>query len=330
MKALILEAPGRLSVADAPIPALEPGDLLIRVEAATTCGTDLKAYRRGHPQIPMPGPFGHEYTGKVVATGVGAKFSVGTAVMGVHSAPCQACFWCTVGQENLCETIMETKVLGAYAEYLRIPARIANLNVYERPADLAPELASLLEPLACVMQGVLLLPGIERERVLIIGPGAIGLMFASVLHKMGSDVTICGKTVGRLAVGEALGVRAVQTSEIQVGPIGFDTVIECTGMPEVWEKSVDAARRGGRVMLFGGCPSGTSVSFETYRLHYDQVSLISPFHFGTEAVREAHRLLAVERLDLSPLISGSAQLEEAEEVFGDLEARKGIKYAFRP
>src|SRR5690242_696665 len=111
MQALLLVRPGSLSLSEVTIPEPGPGELLLKIEAATTCGTDLKAYLRGHPQIPMPGLLGHEYAGIVAEAGPGAKFSVGDAVMGVHSAPCQNCLWCARGQENLCESIMATKVL---------------------------------------------------------------------------------------------------------------------------------------------------------------------------------------------------------------------------
>jgi L-iditol 2-dehydrogenase len=331
MQALFLDAPGKLSIAEVPIPRLEVGDLLVRVYAATTCGTDLKAFRRGHPQIPMPGPFGHEYSGVVVATGEGAPFAVGAAVMGVHSAPCQACFWCKNGQENLCDSIMETKVLGSYAEFLRVPARIAKLNVYAKPDSLAFEVAALLEPLACVAQGLIELKPRPDERVLVIGPGAIGLMFVAALREAGvQEVTLAGRNEGRLRVGEQLGARAVKMDEATDSGRGYDAVIECTGVAEIWERSVDYSRRGGRVMLFGGCPSGTQVSWDAGRLHYDQITLLSPFHFGTEAVRLAHNWLAVDGLDLRPLLSGDRKLVDAIDTFDALEAGKGIKYVFRP
>jgi L-iditol 2-dehydrogenase len=331
MKALCLEAPGRLSVAEIPTPGLGAGDILIRVVAATTCGTDLKAFRRGHPQIPMPGPFGHEYSGTVVAIGEGAAFGLCDAVMGVHSAPCQTCFWCKAGQENLCETIMETKVLGAFAEYLLIPARIAKLNVFKKPDWLPFEQAALLEPLACVAQGLLELKPKPGERVLVIGPGAIGLMFVAGLRLSGvTDITLAGRNPKRLAVGEQLGARSTTLADAKDRGIGYDAVIECTGVAEIWEQSVDYARRGGRVMLFGGLPSGTRVSWNAGRLHYDQITLLSPFHFGTEAVRLARFWLVDQCLDLSLLLSGDKTLDEAENAFRALEAGDGIKYVFRP
>lgn len=334
MRSLILEAPGQLTLRQVPIPAAGPGEVVIRVRAATTCGTDLKAFLRGHPQIPMPGPLGHEYSGDVVSAGAEAPFAVGQAVMGVHSAPCQQCSWCLGGQENLCESIMATKVLGSYAEYLLVPARIARLNLFPKPADLPYAEASLLEPLACVYQG---LSEIERlqgpvkgKRALVIGPGAIGLMFVTALLREGAQsVALAGRNPLRLAVGESFGANITALDDLKPEPPhGFDVVIECTGQVPIWARSIDFVRRGGLVVLFGGPPGGTRVSFDTKRVHYDQIDLISPFHFGTKAVARAHQNLPT--LGLAPLISGERALEDGVATFADLQAGHGIKYAFLP
>ena len=328
MRALILDAPMSLSYREVPVPVPGDGELLIRVRATTTCGTDLKAYRRGHPQIPMPGGLGHEYSGVVVATGSGARFAVGDAVMGVHSAPCQECFWCRHDQENLCESIMATKVLGSYAEYLLIPERIARLNVFAKPDSISYDNAALLEPLSCVAQAVALLPLREDTRALIIGPGAIGLMFVAALKQLGiPEIVLAGRNASRLKIGAEFGAATVSYAEYEGRD--FDVVIECTGQPEVWERSVNFARRGGTVMLFGGCPGGTTVTFDTKRLHYDQINLVSPFHFGTKAVRQAREWL-LNDMDLSPLITAERSLADAVEVFDDLYAGRGLKYVFRP
>jgi L-iditol 2-dehydrogenase len=332
MRALILEEPGLLQLRNIPIPTPRAGELLVRVEAATTCGTDLKAFVRGHPQIPMPGPFGHEYSGVVVEAGEGAPFKAGDAVMGVHSAPCQQCYWCARGQENLCDSIMSTKVLGSYAEYLLIPARIARLNVFLKPDDVSFEKAALLEPFACVAQGVSMLDVREDSSVLVIGPGAIGLMFVGALKLKGvKNVVLAGRNETRLAAGAAMGAQTVKVDAVQsFEGRGFDFVIECTGQVSVWEASVDYVRRGGDVLLFGGPPGGTRASFNTHRLHYDQITLLSPFHFGTAAVKMARNWLIEPSLDFSFLITGDRALEDGPAVFADLEAGRGIKYAFKP
>ncbi|MFZ4509074.1 MAG: zinc-dependent alcohol dehydrogenase [Fimbriimonas sp.] len=328
MKALILEEPGRLSYRDIPVPTPGPGEVLLKVEATTTCGTDVKAFLRGHPAIPMPGQLGHEYSGTVVAVGEGAKFRVGDAVMGVHSAPCQACFWCKRDQENLCESVIPTMILGSYAPYLLVTKRISDLNLFPKPDSLSFEQASLLEPLSCVAQGFQVLKVRPDDRVLVIGPGAIGLMFAAAFRLQGiEDVLLAGRTPARLAIGEELGVRTSLLNDVRSK---FDIVIECTGTVEIWERSIDFAERGSTVMLFGGCPSGTRASFDTRTVHYDQISLLSPFHFGTAAVRQAREWLIDPRFDLSPLISGRRLLDDAAGVFRDLREGKGIKYVFQP
>lgn len=332
MRALVLEEPGCMSLKQVEIPQPGPGEVLVKVEAATTCGTDLKAFVRGHPQIPMPGVLGHEYSGVVAAVGEGAPFKVGDAVMGVHSAPCQECYWCRRDQENLCESIMSTKVLGSYAEYLLVPARIARLNLFSKPDTISFEKACLLEPLACVAQGIELLKLRHDNSVLVIGPGAIGLMFVAAMRLAGvRDVTLAGRNEARLAVGEKLGARTCKVTEIPTeDDRKYDVVIECTGQVEVWEKSIDYVRRGGTLMLFGGCPGGTSASFDTKKVHYDQITILSPFHFGTKAVRQAREWLLNPLLDLSGIISGERLLEQGMQVFAELRAGAGLKYVFKP
>jgi L-iditol 2-dehydrogenase len=280
----------------------------------------------------MPGVLGHEYSGVVADVGEGAPFVPGQAVMGVHSAPCGHCHWCGHNQENLCESIMSTKVLGSYAEYLLVPARIARLNLFEKPENISFEKSSLLEPLACVAQGISLLNIGGDTSVLVIGPGAIGLMFVGALRQMGvRNIVLAGRNDARLQVGENLGATSVRVGDIpRYEGRGFDIVVECTGQVSVWESSVDYVRKGGQVMLFGGPPGGTRCSFDTHRLHYDQITLLSPFHFGTDAVKLARKWLLEPGLDLSSLITAERTLEEGAEVFEDLRQGKGIKYVFKP
>ena len=222
--------------------------------------------------------------------------------MGVHSAPCGKCYWCERGQENLCDTIMSSKVLGSFAEYLHIPQRITNKNVYEKPDNISFDVASLLEPYASVAQGILELKDVicEDASVLIIGPGAIGLLFVAALKEVGvTNITVGGRNPERLKVAEAFGANAILINENDLTGRGFDIVIECTGQVEVWESSIDYVRRGGTLMLFGGCAPGTKVTFDTKRVHYDQISILSPFHFGTQAVRQARIWILNSKTDIN-------------------------------
>jgi len=341
MLANILVSPGRLALQEIEVPQPGPGEALIRVKAALTCGTDLKAYLRGHPQIPMPGPFGHEFSGVVEAVGLGVeRFKPGDPIMSVHSAPCGSCFWCKQGQENLCESIMESKVLGAYAEYVLVPAHIVTQNMFYKPEGLSFPEAAILEPLACVVYGLKQVPVRHEASVLIIGAGAIGLLFLQTLKARDvSQVILAGRRGYRLKLGTELGASTVinvEKEDLQervfdlTAGRGADMVIECTGKTAVWEESVGLARRGGHVLLFGGCPKGTRVSFDTARLHYDQITLHSTFHFDTAAVEEAYAMLREGLLSPGPLITDCFPLERLEEVFSLLQSGDCIKYAVIP
>jgi L-iditol 2-dehydrogenase len=332
MSALVLHEPRSLAMCEAPVPEPGPGEVLVRVVAATTCGTDLKAYLRGHPQIPMPGVLGHEYSGVVEAAGEGAAFAPGQAVMGVHSAPCRRCFWCARDQENLCERVMQTKVLGSFAQFLLVPRHIAGLNVFEKPAGVSFARACLLEPLSCVSEALGQVALSPDLRVLVLGPGAFGLMFVAALGELGTrDVTVAGRNRARLNVATSMGARALNLRDVpRTLGRGYDLVVECTGAVEVWERSVDFVRRGGTVVLFGGCPAGTAASFQTSRIHYDQIRLLSPFHFGTRAVRQARDWILANGDWLDPLLTAERPLEDAPEVFASLEAGQGLKYVLLP
>jgi len=341
MKACLLIAPGRVELADVPVPEPGPGEVLIRVKAALTCGTDLKAFRRGHPMIPMPSIFGHEYSGIVETVGDGIEgFKPGTAVMGVHSAPCGSCFFCRRSEHQLCESLMESKVLGTFAEYLRLPPRVVRQNLFEKPDALSFQEAAFLEPLACVVHGIRKGELENSSRVVVIGAGPIGLLHLLVLKFMGKEVLVAGRRTARLHAATRLGAdRVVDTeavsdvgSEIRDWTDGYgaDTVIECTGQASVWEEAVGYTRRGGTLVLFGGCPSGTRVSYDAGRIHYDAIRLMGVFHFSPSDVEDARKLLMHRHVNVRPLISGSYPLEELGLAMERLARGDGIKFAILP
>jgi len=337
MRAAFLIKPGVIEVRDVPVPPPSAGDVLVRIESALTCGTDLKAYLRGHPLIPTPGVFGHEFSGTVASVGTGVKgFKDGDQVMAVHSAPCRKCPYCRKRLYNLCERIMSTKILGAFAEYILLPAHIVRQNLFHKPPTLSFEEAALLEPLSCVvhgMKGLRLGPG---DTVLVLGSGPIGLLHLLLARRRGATVIMAGLEDDRLALAQRLGaqkaVKPQHLKEMVIGrtdSLGADVVFECTGQVGVWETSVHYVRRGGTVVLFGGCPGGTTVTYDTHRLHYDEIALRGVFHYTSRDVREAFRLLSAG-LDLSALISGTCRLDDLPLAFERLARGEGVKYVISP
>lgn len=347
MKASLLLKPGKIApYEEVPTPSPGRGEMLVRVKAALTCGTDLKAFTRGHPMIPMPGPFGHEFSGVVEEVGKGVrKFRKGDPVMSVHSAPCLRCAPCKKGLHNLCQNIMSTKVLGAYAEFVLLPEHVVKQNAYKKPAALSFEEAALLEPLSCVIHGLSPLGIKKGDSCLVIGAGPIGLMHVMLLSAAGVVVAVADPHEGRLRKARALGARKCikvtkdrQRDALRIrracstitGGLGLDHVFECTGRPEAWEASVDHLRPGGTATLFGGCPSGTAACFDTHRLHYDEITLRGVFHFTPADVKRAYGLLKGGKLQLKELISGSYPLRDMQKAFSRLREGRGVKYAIIP
>ncbi|HWB97606.1 MAG TPA: alcohol dehydrogenase catalytic domain-containing protein, partial [Bryobacteraceae bacterium] len=216
MMAAVLYGKEHLQVEPVAVPQIEKGDILVRVKVALTCGTDVKVFQRGYHarMIVPPAVFGHELAGDIVAVGEEVrKFSVGQRVVAANSAPCEECFFCRRGLENLCEDLLFNN--GAYAEYIRIPARIVERNTYELPAHVSYHDAALVEPLSCVVRGLEETGVRPGDTVTIIGLGPIGLMFVRLAKLYGARVIAVGRRQTQLDRAEAMGAdELISTGKI--------------------------------------------------------------------------------------------------------------------
>jgi L-iditol 2-dehydrogenase len=333
-----LVEPGRVEVREVPLPRPSPGQVLLRIDRALAGGTDRKAFARGHPQIPMPGPFGHRYAGMVASLGRGvSSLEPAQPVMGVHSAPCLACDLCRKERWHLCPDVMREKVLGAFAQYLLVPAPVVQQNLFPRPARLSAEHAALLEPLACVVHALQMLDWRGVERVLVLGLGAMGLLFAQLLpHYTAASRAAAGRRAPHLALARRFGLNPLADvserplSEVWPPSERFDVVIECTGRPDGWQEAFDRTAPGGQVLLFGGLPRGTVFAADTYRLHYEEVRVLGSFHFSPRDVVLAREHLLSGDVDAPPLISGLVPLGRVAEALERLQRGEGLQYAVDP
>lgn len=321
-----------------PTPAM--GEVVIKVAAATTCGTDLKVWRRGgHAKMLRPPTlFGHEAAGQIMAVGEGIKdWQVGDRVVANNSAPCMNCFFCQRREYSLCPNLTWNN--GTFAQYLKIPAPIVQHNLLPIEADLPDEVAAMTEPLACVLHGIARSNVQPGDRVVVLGDGAIGLMFVAVLAHQSTQVLLFGGNERRLQIGEKLG--AAQTynyHQVEIPSIvkaytegwGADVVIEATGVPSVWESAIACARPGATVNLFGGCPRDTTITLDTEQLHYSELTLKGVFHNTPEYVRAALSMLASQVIPFELLISEHRPLQDLEQVFEDMKQRRVIKVAIHP
>ena len=296
-------------------PEPRPGEVVVRVEAALTCGTDAKCYRRGHPVLlgPAPAPFGHEYAGVVVACGDDAPFAEGDLVCGVNSAPCEACRACLAGREELCAELYPL-LNGAYAELLCVPAHIARVNLHRVPEGVRPEVAAAIEPLACAVHGADDAGVRPGQHIAILGCGPLGRLLAFACEARGATAALLGRGEGSLR--------------------SYETVIEAAGTQEAWEQAIALAAPGGTVVLFGGLPREAVVPVDSYRLHYEALTLRGSFHHRPRDVRTALELLERAAASITRLLTHEFALADVVEPLrrcAGLAPRDGLlKAVIRP
>jgi L-iditol 2-dehydrogenase len=329
--------PGSVEMKQVRVPEPGPDQALLRVDAALTCGTDIKTWRRGHPKIPLPTPFGHEFAGTVAALGQKVHgFREGDAIACAPTAPCFACGPCLRGRANLCESAIDDMVFGAFGEYVIVPGRLLRTNAFRRTGSMAAITAAALEPLACVVHGASRVDLAAAERVLIMGDGPIGLLFARLAGIRGAGrVVVAGRHADRLDVAGDFGAEvtmadAGELAERFGGEAGADVVIECVGRPELWRLAHDLVRPGGTALLYGGCAAGSVASFDAFRLHYEEVDARGAFHYTPEDVRSAFDLLADGRVDIDAIVTHRAPLSDFIDAFQLAVDRSAIKVAVLP
>jgi L-iditol 2-dehydrogenase len=325
MRALVVERPGAASVRRVPRPTPGPGEVLVRVGAAGICGSDVEVLegRRPAPYVRYPIIPGHEWAGTVEAVGPGVEhIQEGAVVVAEGFRACGDCARCREGCTNLCSAqYSETGFThaGAFADFLTVPA----LLVHTLPAGTDLDAAAVLEPAACVAQGLLevdLRPGIT---VAVVGAGTVGLLAVALLNRISpSRLALVGTRARRLALGRDLGA-----DEILNGRDGrlpgpeFDLVFEAAGTPDGARTAIALARRGGTVVLEGISGRANGIDADAVVLGHLRVQGI--FGASRNAWRWVTELFAAGLLDTQPLVSHSFPLEEHAAAFAALADRNG-------
>jgi len=338
--------PGEIKLENTPVPRAGPGELVAKCIVTLTCGTDVKMYKRGHRLIQPPQIIGHEFAGVVTEVGEGVKkFVTGMNIVSANSAPCNKCFYCSNGQPNLCDHLDECLIgfswPGSYAEYVRIPERIVRQNTFEIPDNVPLEHVASLEPLACVVHGWDLVRSQPGGTVIVIGGGPIGLLHLQLAGLSGAKrVILCDIVDQRLEEAKKMGIDITTINSTLEDPAklvadftggrGADIVIEAVGRKETWEMASRLVRKGGTLLLFGGCQRGTTVTFDADNIHYGELHLQGAFHHTPSAVERAFNLIVTKRVLIGPLISEEMPLEKAEDALKLMGEGKALKIALRP
>lgn len=343
MTAAVLYGKEDVRIEEAPVPRPGPGEILIRIEAALTCGTDLKVFRRGYHarMIQPPALFGHEFAGTVAAVGPETKgFKEGDRVVSANSAPCGTCFFCRRGEFSVCEDLLF--VNGAYAAYLLLPRRVTETNCLHIPDGLDAAEAAMTEPLACAIKGMEDLGVRAGETLAVIGAGPLGLMHVCLAAGRGANVIAIDKRADRLAVAADLGASTTivpddgdrwieQVRAISNDGYGVDRAVEAVGVTATWEAAIRLLRKGGTVNLFGGCTSGSRITVDTSRMHYEEIKLIATFHLTPATVRGALNAIATGKVPARKWIGAERPLADLPAVFAEMVAGTAPpKTAIRP
>ncbi|MBI1899317.1 MAG: zinc-binding dehydrogenase [Acidobacteria bacterium] len=342
MMAAVLYGKEHLEVEPVALPDIADTDVLVRVRAALTCGTDVKVFRRGYHarMIVPPALFGHELAGDVVAVGEKVRgFAIGQRIVAANSAPCLECFYCRRGQENLCQDLLFNN--GAYAEFIRIPARIVERNMYEIPEHVTYQDAALIEPLACVLRGLEETGVRPGDDVAVIGLGPIGLMFVRLARLAGARVIALGRRktqldrAARMGAAELLNTSSdadmVAAVRDLTGGRGVDSAIEAVGLPDTWQLAVRMVRRGGVVNFFGGCPNGSQIAMDTSLLHYSEITCKASFHHTPYHIRQALDTVSRGDITAGDFVNREEPLANLLEVMRHLMSHNGhLKTAIIP
>jgi L-iditol 2-dehydrogenase len=287
LKAALLFGTEYLRVEEVPEP---DGEVIVEVEAATTCGTDVKMWRHGHRILPRyPCPFGHETAG--------VRADTGERVLVSDSVACGTCAPCRAGRAQICQA--PTWVLGGFAERIGAP----EAALHRIPDGLPAAAAAMAEPLAAAVHAVD--RGSTATDVGVLGGGPMGLMLTSLLVAQGRNVTVADPHPERRRQAAKLGADAADRLTER-----HELVFEAVGRPEAWRAAAAAAAPGAVVVLVGGCPSGTEITLPTGPLHYEELELRGSFHHSPDDVDRALGVLAAEEGLWRTLLGPTIPLEE--------------------
>ncbi|NBQ38901.1 MAG: threonine dehydrogenase [Alphaproteobacteria bacterium] len=327
-----------LNVAD---PVLEPGDMLLRVKAATVCGTDIRIYRgKKTTGIRYPSILGHEFAAEVVENGGHSQFSCDQAVVVCPQFACGHCAYCIRGAENLCRNLraMGYEIDGAFAEYVRIPNHaVESGNVFTMPEGLSYEQASLAEPLACVMNGQSLVGVHMGDSVLILGAGPIGILHIILARQSGAlKIVVSEPNPVRREAALAAGADLVfdpMKDDLKAhvmaatDGLGVDVAICAIGIPSLANDAIALVRYQGRVSLFAGFSTGERATIDVNAIHYNELMVTGAFGLTRLHFENALNLLSNRPEVFQSLITHRYSLSNISDAIATAEQGYAIKVA---
>jgi len=323
----LADGPGHVGLSERPEPAAVAGHVVLDVAAAGICGTDIHIWDGEYAARP-PVTMGHELSGVVaeVGEGVDPVWLGARVVTETYFSTCGACEWCLSGRKNLCP---ERRSIGSFVDggfAARVHVTVGNLH--RIPDWLDVRVAAMTEPLACCCQSLPQATVKENDRVLVVGPGPIGLLAAQVARAQGGDVHVRGtpRDGQRLALARELGFEASTTAEPLLD--GFDVVVECSGHEAGTTSALEAARRGARYVQIGLAGKPVTIPFDL--VCFKELTVTSGNASTPASWDRALALIESRQVDLAPLLSEALPLADWERAFAATRGGEGIKYVLEP
>lgn len=347
MRAAVLHGPGDLRVEERPVPALDRGDLLVRVRAASVCGTDLRIHAHGHFKLPVGTPrvLGHEIAGDVVEIrGETAGFAVGDRVSVTPNVGCGRCDSCAAGLNNMCPDYEAFGITldGGFQEYLRVPAfAVQRGNVFRLPATVSYRDAALTEPFSCCYRGQRAVGVGFEDVVVIIGAGPIGIYHTVLARLAGARrVIVSNSSADRLAAARVAGAdQVVDTSASDLAAVvaeqtdgrGADVVLVTASSPQAQAEGLSLLATHGRLNVFAGISvGGDAVPLDTNRVHYRGLTVTGTTGSSNLDYRASLRLVADGRVRPGELITAGFGLDQVTEALAHARDRRGMKAIIEP
>jgi L-iditol 2-dehydrogenase len=327
MKAAVYRAANDVRLEEVPVPEIGRGEILVRVHTCGICGTDLKKIATGSHSAPRI--FGHETSGVVARVGDGVrKFREGDRVMVFHHIPCRECFYCRAKTFAQCETYKKVGCTagfepsgGGFAEYVRVMDWIVEKGTISIPEGVSFEQACFVEPVNTCMKGIETLRLQAGETVLVIGQGPIGLILAVLARRAGARVITSDLYPARLTISTRLGLdmnidasraETVQSVRERTDGRGADAVILAVAGSALIRTAMDAARPGGRILLFAQTVHGEAV-IDPAAVCVDEKTLLGSYSASVELQEQSVQFVMNREMDLEQLISHRYPLEESVE-----------------
>jgi L-iditol 2-dehydrogenase len=310
---------GKIRLEVAPDPVAGPGEIVVKMTACGICGTDLMGWYQD-PRAPLV--LGHEPVGVVHEVGEGAPFAIGERVFVHHHVPCFVCDRCRAGRHTLCEQFRRTNIdPGGLAELIRVPAENVRADVLRLPDDVSDWVATLIEPLACVLRGLRQVEVGPGVRVAVVGAGGMGLLEALAALALGaSRVVVIEPRADRRAVAQSLGFAVLASSDPdalrrEMGGALADVVVVCTHDHGAIAGALALAAHAARVQLFAPTEPGQLVALDLGSSFFREVSIGSTYSAGPFDTREALDLLAAGQIDAGKIVSHRVGFDDVGDAF---------------